>query len=76
MYSDYITVSQPIEVYYSQAGYPNEGIKLEVGEVARIVNRKVPAVFGPRPYFMLVEFERDGNTYRAAIWPGTEVNYV
>jgi hypothetical protein len=66
---DIITVKNPTVAYYSgYGGLP--GCSLESGETAKVINPKVPAVFGHRHYFCLVEFDKLGRTWRAALWPG------
>lgn len=64
-----VTARMPVAAYYS--GYAGQPVcNLLPGETARVVKEKVPAVCGRKPYFMLVEFEKYGQTWRAALWPG------
>jgi hypothetical protein len=65
-----ITLLIDVPVYGSQPGYPNEGIRIPAGTTVRVVNARVAAVSGARPYFTLVECELSGVTHRAAVWPG------
>ena len=65
-----VVTSRDVPVYGSQCGYPNEGIVIPAGSTVTVINPKVPAVSGPRPYFMLVECEINGTMHRAALWNG------
>jgi len=62
-------VTQRIAAYYSNYGGLPECF-LEPGESARIIAEKIPSVRGPRLYFTLVEFEKNGRTWRASLYPG------
>ena len=66
-----IMVKQPIEAYYHRYN----GVMLLPGVAARVVNPRVIAVSGNRPYFSLVKFEHEGQVYQASVWPG-EWNYA
>ena len=60
---DLVTVKAPERAY----GYSD--VYLMPGEFAEVVNPRVPAVRGNRPYFAYCEFEKNGQLERVGIFP-------
>ena len=64
-----ITAGDTVTVKAPERAYGYDGTYLLPGELAVVVNPKVPAVTGRRPYFAFCEFVKDGRQGRAGIFP-------